>query len=114
MKKLLLFLTSALLSPTTTNFFIKENIVKKNNIAINIQPLEKYYKNLASEGRTIKWLSSTKWLDLKAYTGIKSLAVFKYLYKTIELPNMSAGIGMFTHAKGKQSLQYMTNNWQEN
>lgn len=109
MKKWLLFLTSSLLAPTTTtSCFIKENIVtKQNKIAINIQPIEKYNKNLASEGEEIKWLISTKWMDLTAYTGIKSLAVFKYLYKAVELPNLSVGIGMFTHAKGKHSLQYM-------
>ncbi|WP_338963511.1 MULTISPECIES: hypothetical protein [unclassified Spiroplasma] len=86
-------------------------MLQKNKIAINIQPIEKYNKNLASEGEEIKWLISTKWMDLTAHTGIKSLAVFKYLYKAVELPNLSAGIGMFTHAKGKHSLQYMTNNW---
>ncbi|AOX43871.1 hypothetical protein S100390_v1c05320 [Spiroplasma sp. NBRC 100390] len=115
MKKILLFLSSGLLATTTASYLIKENIVtKQNNIVINIPPTEKYNDNLASESGEIKWLISTKWMDLTAYTGIKSLAVFKYLYKAIELPNLTVGIGMFTHAKGEHSLQYMTNNWQEN
>ncbi|WP_424527315.1 hypothetical protein [Spiroplasma endosymbiont of Glossina fuscipes fuscipes] len=92
MKKILLFLSSGLLATTTASYLIKENIVtRQNNIVINIPPTEKYNDNLASESGEIKWLISTKWMDLTAYTGIKS----------------TVGIGMFTHAKGEHSLQYM-------